>query len=47
MATMKVKPWGDDQGDYVIIEEENFDKDFHEVYEEKKKPAPKPKVKGE
>lgn len=30
MATIKVKPWGKDQGDYVVIEEENFNAEFHE-----------------
>jgi len=35
MATLKVKPWGEGQGDFVIIDEETFDKDFHKLYEDK------------
>lgn len=33
METMKVKPWGKGQGDYVLINAEDFDKDKHELYE--------------
>lgn len=29
MATMLVKPWGEGQGDHVLIEEEDFDPEFH------------------
>lgn len=29
MGTINVKPWGQDQGDFVVIEEENFDPAFH------------------
>jgi hypothetical protein len=29
---MKVKPWGKEQGDFVIIDEENFDEDFHKKF---------------
>jgi hypothetical protein len=28
--TIKVKPWGKDQGEYVIIEEEDFNPEIHE-----------------
>lgn len=50
MATIKVKPWGEGQGDFVIIDEENFDKDFHRLYtdtndEPKLKETKKPKEK--
>ena len=38
MGTLKVKPWGEGQGDYVIIDEENYNKDFHKLYEEQEKP---------
>jgi hypothetical protein len=31
---LKVKPWGTDQGDFVIIDEKNFDPLFHVLYEE-------------
>lgn len=36
MALLKVKPWGKDQGDYVLIEEEDFDASKHEKLEEEK-----------
>ena len=45
MATIKVKPWGKGQGDFVWIEEENFDKDFH-VKLEDKEPGKQPKQRG-
>lgn len=32
MKTIQVKPWGQGQGDYVEINEEDFDKDIHELY---------------
>lgn len=39
-ATIQVKPWSDDQGDFVIINEVDFDPDFHELLDGKtKKPA--------
>lgn len=28
-ATIKVKPWGEGQGDYVEINEEDFDEKLH------------------
>lgn len=34
MTTMKVKPWDNIEGDYVLIEADNFDPDMHEPYEE-------------
>ncbi len=37
MATVKIKPSHESQGDYVVIEEENFNKDIHALYEEEKK----------
>lgn len=46
MQTMKVKPWGEGQGDHVIINVEDFNPDFHVAYEEAatpKKPSRKPK----
>lgn len=39
MDTIKVKPWGKDQGDYVVINAEDFDPEKHEKYVE---PAAKP-----
>lgn len=32
--TIKVKPWGADQGDYVLINAADFDAATHERYEE-------------
>lgn len=32
MAVIKVKPWGKDQGDHVLINEEDFNPDVHELY---------------
>lgn len=32
---LKVKPWGKDQGDHVLIDDEDFDPSKHELYEEK------------
>jgi hypothetical protein len=34
MKTIKVKPWGDDQGDFVLINEDDFDANFHEKLED-------------
>lgn len=33
MKTINVKPWGEDQGDFVVINEEDFDPDKHERYD--------------
>lgn len=29
MKTLKVKPWGTDQGDFVVINEDDFDPKVH------------------
>lgn len=34
MKTVKVKPWSKDQGDYVLINELDFDSKIHALYEE-------------
>lgn len=34
MAVIKVQPWGKDQGDFVLIDEESFDEQTHELYVE-------------
>ncbi len=46
MALLKVKPWGDDQGDHVLIEEEDFVEGQHELIDAQDKPkkAKKPKA---
>lgn len=36
MKTIKVKPWGEDQGDFVLINEEEFDAGFHSPFEAEK-----------
>lgn len=33
MDTIKVKPWGKDQGDFVLINAEDFDAEKHEKIE--------------
>jgi hypothetical protein len=32
MTTIKVKPWGDGQGDHVLINEADFDPAKHELF---------------
>lgn len=36
MKTIKVQPWGEDQGEYVLINEEDFEAGFHEAFGEAK-----------
>lgn len=47
MKTLKVKPWGEGQGDHVLIDAQTFDPELHtlldEVPAEKSKPARKSK----
>lgn len=33
METIKVKPWGKDQGDFVVINKDDFNADLHELFE--------------
>ena len=35
MGILKVQTWGEGQGDYVIIDEETFDHNFHKLYSDK------------
>jgi hypothetical protein len=44
MSLLKVKPWGEGQGDFVFIEEADFDPEFHVKFEEAEE-AEKPKGK--
>lgn len=44
MKTIKVNPWGKGQGDFVLINEEDFDPDFHELYGEKRLTAKEKKA---
>jgi hypothetical protein len=40
VETIKVKPWGEGQGDHVVINAEDFDPEVHTALEtEPKKPA--------
>ena len=41
MPVMKVKPWGEDQGDFVLIDEDDFNPDVHEKFEEDQQDEPK------
>lgn len=43
VPTVKVKPWGKDQGDFVEINEEDFDPKVHKAFEEESKPKAKAK----
>lgn len=47
MSVIKIKPYGKDQGEFVLIEEENFDKTIHELYEEPAKRGRPAKVEKE
>lgn len=40
MPIIKVKPWGKNQGDFVQIEESDFDPDKHELLEAPKLTEP-------
>lgn len=31
VKVIKVQPWGEDQGDFVLINEEDFDPEFHKL----------------
>lgn len=42
--TLKVKPWGEDQGDFVVINEADFDPDLHELLGEAEKPGKAPGI---
>lgn len=37
-GTIKVKPWDKSQGDHVIIDEDQFDPEFHEKVEDEAAP---------
>lgn len=42
IPTIKVKPWGEGQGDHVVINEADFDPSKHERFE----PVESPKKRG-
>ncbi|WP_237133803.1 hypothetical protein [Pseudohongiella sp. O18] len=39
MNTIKVKPWGEGQGDHVVINEEDFNPEFHKKLDDDDSPA--------
>lgn len=39
LKTIKVKPWGEGQGDFVVINESDFDPDRHELFDAPAKSA--------
>ncbi|MFC0666244.1 hypothetical protein ACFSKY_00115 [Azotobacter chroococcum] len=49
MNTVKVKPWGKDQGEFVLINEDDFDPKAHELLEpvSKDRPSSRRTVKAE
>jgi hypothetical protein len=44
MGTIQVKPWGEDQGEYVLINEEDFVEGEHELFAPKKLTAKEQKA---
>jgi hypothetical protein len=38
MSLLKVKPWGEGQGDHVLINEEDFNEVFHSLLDAEDKP---------
>jgi hypothetical protein len=46
-ATVKVKPWGKDQGEFVEINADDFDPKVHDLVEGESAPAPAREVIGE
>lgn len=36
MPVIKVKPWSEDQGEFVLIEEEDFNEEVHVLHESEK-----------
>lgn len=41
MKTIKVKPWGEGQGDHVLINEEDFNPEFHALLDAAEPAKPK------
>lgn len=39
MSTIQVKPWGKDQGDFVLINEKDFNPEVHELHGSEKSKA--------
>lgn len=34
LETIKVKPWGEGQGDHVVINKDDFDPEKHQLFDE-------------
>lgn len=45
--TIKVKPWGEGQGDFVLINAEDFNPEVHEHFDAAAKPAKKDGANGD
>lgn len=43
--TIRVKPWGKDQGDFVVINTDDFNPAAHTRFDAPADPAPKPRRK--
>ena len=42
IETIKVKPWGEGQGDHVVINKADFDPELHEAFEPDSQQADQP-----
>ncbi|MDG9780271.1 HeH/LEM domain-containing protein [Metapseudomonas otitidis] len=42
MNVLKCKPWGEGQGDHVLVNEEDFNPDFHQLFEDAEGEADRP-----
>ena len=43
IETIKVKPWGEGQGDHVVINKDDFDPERHQLFGETEQVEAKPK----
>lgn len=43
IETIKVKPWGEGQGDFVLINADDFDPEKHQLFGETEQVEDKPK----
>lgn len=44
--TMRVMPWSESQGEYVVINESDFDPAVHEKFDEAEEDSAEPKKRG-
>ncbi len=40
MSVLKCKPWGEGQGDFVLVDEDSFDPTFHKLSDPPDREAP-------